>query len=135
MKKLMLTVFIASIALPTWAKTSYRLDGIGIAQRSSQFKWLAKQPAGQYKHGNTTVEIRNGEVVTIWGEQLVTPTDAEIKLGQSGESALKILGKPSGGTLYGCGRTSQQIHFYKSEHLDLTVTDQKVTQIRLYKAP
>lgn len=50
-------------------------------------------------------------------------------------SALTILGKPDGGTLYGCGTTSQQIHFYKSQGFDLTVTNRKVTGLRLYTRP
>lgn len=134
MKKIALAFALASLTLPCWAGPSYKLDGISIGQPSSQLRWLDKS-TGKFKHGKTTVEVKNGEVVTIWGEQLSTPSDKQIKLGQSGESALKILGKPNGDTLYGCGTTSQQIHFYKSEGLDLTVTDQKVTAIRLYKTP
>lgn len=134
MEKLLIAMILTLSALPSWAGPSYQLDGISIGQPSSQLRWLEKSN-GKFRHGQTTVEVKNGEVITIWGQKLVTPSAREIKLGQSGESALKILGKPNGNTLYGCGRTSQQIHFYQSEGLDLTVTDQKVTAIRLYKKP
>ena len=134
MKKLILASFLTLAALPCWAGPSYKLDGISIGQPSSQLRWLDKS-TGKFKHGQTTVEVKNGEVVTIWGEQLSISSDQQIKLGQPGDSACKMLGKPNGGTLYGCGRTSQQIHFYKNQGLDLTVTDQKVTAIRLYKTP
>lgn len=134
MKKIVFVFTLAALTLSCWAGPSYKLDGISIGQPSSELKWLGK-PTGKFKHGKTYVEVKNGVVVTIWGEQLTTSTDLQIKVGQDGESARKILGKPNGGTLYGCGTTSQQIHFYKNQGLDLTVTDQKVTAIRLYQAP
>lgn len=134
MKRIIIFLLAALALAPGWSESNYRLDGITIGQPSSQLRWLDKTN-GKFKHVKATVEVKNGEVVTIWGERLLTPTDKTIELGQSGQSALSLLGKPDGDTLYGCGRTSQQIHFYKEAGFDLTVTDGKVTGIRLYKKP
>lgn len=134
MKMVLLAFALTVAALPSWAGPGDRLDGIRIGQPAGELRWLDKT-SGKFKHDQTTVEVKEGEVVTIWGEHLVTQADQEVRLGQAGQSALKILGRPDGGTLYGCGTTSQQIHFFKSQGLDLTVTDGKVTAIRLYRKP
>ena len=131
MKHILIAFALTVAAHPSWAGPGDRLDGIRIGQPAGELRWLDKT-SGKFKHGKTTVEVKEGEVVTVWGEHLVTDADQEVKLGQSGQIALKILGRPDGGTLYGCGTTSQQIHFYKNEGLDLTVTNGKVTGIRLY---
>lgn len=134
MRKILISFAITAAALPGRAGPGFRLDGIRIGQPAAELKWLNKDH-GRFKHDQTTVEVKGGKVVTISGQRLVTPSEQQIKLGQSGPSALTILGKPDGGTLYGCGTTSQQIHFYKSQGFDLTVTNGKVTGLRLYTRP
>ena len=79
-----LLVALSFAPAPGASESSCRLDGITIGQPSSQLRWL-DNTKGKFKHVKTTVEVKNGEVVTIWGERLMTPTDIPIQLGQSGQ--------------------------------------------------
>ena len=108
-------VFLLLTALPGW-----KLDGLEVGQPA---------PSGVSPH---KAQIKDGKIVTLWGSRLLTPEGATVRLGQSGESALKILGKTDK-VLYGCGKDGgQQVHFFERYHLDLTVTNGKVTGLRLY---
>ena len=114
-------------ALPGW-----KLDGVEAGETANQIDWPHQpQKDGQFRHGATLVKVEQGVVVSVSGSSLTTPAGATIKKGQSGDAALKTLGTAES-VLYGCGKDSQQIHFFKRYQLDLTVTNGKVTSIRLF---
>ena len=124
---LWLTMACASWAAPPEACS---IDGIAPGQAASALEWPTRPSKnGQFRHQKTVVEIKDGFVIAVTGTRLLTPEGAIIECGESGPAALSKVGKPDR-ILYGCGKDSQQVNFYDTLGILITVTNGKVTGLR-----
>ena len=125
--------FLLSTALWASPPDTYSIDGVYTGQTASSLEWpTVPKKDGQYRHHKTLVEIKDGKVNWATGALLQTPGGAIVRLGEAGPKALAKVGKPES-ILYGCGKTSQQVNFYDSLGIQITVTDGFVTGLRTHR--
>ncbi len=127
MRTICLLLYLTAFAL---AQPGYSLDGIRLGMKADQVSWLDNPADGQCTHQGTTVELRSGKVVGVWGQTLEQGGKVLLRLGDSDPRA--ALGKPDR-VLYGCGpQGGQQVLFYDRNGLLVTVENgQKVVGLCL----
>lgn len=117
MLRTLLLIMLLCISL---AAQGTSLDGVTLGQKAPP------DPGG-----STRIEVKNGIVVSVWGRRLQTGEGQIVQWGDSDALVLARLGKPER-TLYGCGKENQQVRFYDKRGLEVTSTNDKVTQIHLF---
>ncbi|MBT9588796.1 hypothetical protein IV102_36010 [bacterium] len=117
MLKTLLLVWLLCTSL---AAQDTSLDGVTLGQ---------KPPPDP--RGFTRIEVKDGIVVSVWGRRLQTSEGQLVQWGDSDAAVLAHLGKAER-TLYGCGKENQQVRFYDKRGLEITSTNDKVTQIHLF---
>lgn len=114
------TLLLVLLLCTSLAAQGASLDGVTLGQK----------PPPEAK-GPTRIEVKNGIVVSVWGRRLHTSEGQVVRWGDSDAVVLARLGRPER-TLYGCGKQNQQVRFYDKRGLEVTSTNDKVTQIHLF---
>lgn len=124
MKKLLIGL---ALALAAAAQT---VDEIKPGQSLAVKGWK-KVSADTFARGGTSVQIRQGKVISVWGEHLVGADGQKLDRGDDDQILSARLGKAER-TLYGCGQQNQTVRFFDRLHLEVTSINGKVSQIRAY---
>ena len=114
------TLLLALLLCTSLAAQGASLDGVTLGQKAPP------EPGRP-----TRIDVKNGVVVSVWGRRLQTSEGQVVEWGDSDAVLLARLGRPER-TLYGCGKQNQQVRFYDKHGLEVTSTNDKVTQIHLF---